>query len=79
MIDIFYAIIMLVVCITGMLGAFFLGTRKFQERVFEFDNSPRMLEDSDIYQEPTEAEYQKHLKTWKFENGADEQPEQETR
>ena len=49
MIDILYAIIMLAICILGMLGAFFLGTRKFQERVFESSEKPRMLEDSDIY------------------------------
>jgi hypothetical protein len=66
MIDILYAIIMLAICILGMLGAFFLGTRKFQERVFEFDNKPRTLEDSDIYEEPTEEEYQRSISSWDF-------------
>jgi len=77
MIDILYAIIMLGMCILGMFGAFFLGTRKYQERVFEFDNKPRVLEDSDIYEEPTEADYQNTISTWKY-YGPDKQPEQET-
>jgi len=77
MIDILYAIIMLVVCILGMLGAFFLGTRKYQERVFEFDNKPRVLEDSEIYEEPTEADYQKTISSYDFWK-SDKQEEQKT-
>ena len=77
MIDILYAIIMLAICILGMLGAFFLGTRKSQERMFEFDNKPRVLEDSDIYEEPTEEYYQKNINSW-MNYGPEEQSEQDT-
>jgi len=76
MIDILYAIIMLGMCILGMLGAFFLGTRKYQERVFESSKNIS-IEDSDIYEEPTEEEYQNQINTWKY-YGRDEQSEQET-
>ena len=72
MIDILYAIIMLAICILGMLGAFFLGTRKFQERVFESSGKSMEIDESDVFQEPTEEEYQNTINTWKYFNGSEQ-------
>ena len=57
------SIITLAICILGMLGAFFLGTRKSSERMFE-SSKDYTIDESDVFTEPTEEEYEKSIKTW---------------
>ena len=73
MID-FNILILFGICILGMLGAFFLGTRKSSERVFGSDKKYEIEESDDI--EVTDDEYMESLKTRMFLN--DEQSNQDT-
>ena len=57
-------IILFSIAILGMLGAFFLGTRKYQERVFGSDKKYEIEEPDDL--EVTDEQYEKMLKTRKF-------------
>ena len=66
-------IILFGIAILGMLGAFFLGTRKYQERVFGTDKTYEIEEPDDF--EVTDDQYEQSLKTRKF---YDEQSEQDT-
>lgn len=57
-------LIALGICVLGMLGAFYLGSRKDKEHIFE-SNPDLTPESMDIPEEPTEKEYQKQLNSWK--------------
>ena len=72
MIDISF-IILFALCILGMLGAFFLGTRKYQERVFNSNKTYEIEESDDI--EITDEQYEESLRTRMFN---DEQSDQGT-
>ena len=56
-------IILFSIAILGMLGAFFLGTRKYQERVFGSDKKYEIEEPEG---EVTDEQYEEMLKTRKF-------------
>jgi hypothetical protein len=55
--------IMLGMVIGGMWGAFYLGSRKEKEKIFEIEKD-LIPEQMDIPEEVTEDEYQKALKEW---------------
>ena len=60
-------LIMMGMCILGMLGAFYLGTGKYQDRMFDSHKSYDVTEGQmDIPEEPTEEDYQESLKSWKM-------------
>jgi hypothetical protein len=61
------------IAILGMLGAFFLGTWKSQERMFESSKTYEIEAPDDI--EVTDEEYEQSLRTRMFN---DEQSEQVT-
>jgi hypothetical protein len=68
----------LVLIVSGMLGAFHLGSRKSPDGTLELPKNYDISEgDMNMPLEPTEEEYQKALKSWKI-NGYEENPESET-
>ncbi len=77
MIDPVIIIIIIGMVIVGQWGAFYLGSRKDREKLFEIekDLEPEQL---DVPEEPTEEEYQKSLKSWKINGYEAENPESET-
>ena len=78
MIDITVLIIIIGLFMVGMWGAFFLGSRKEAERIFESEKNLEP-ESMDIPEEVTEDEYQKSLKDWSISGEAiDEDANSET-
>lgn len=56
-------IVLIGMVIVGMWGAFYLGSRKEKEKLFEIDRDLKP-ETLDIPEEVTEKEYQKALESW---------------
>ncbi len=57
-------LIALGICVLGMLGAFYLGTRKYQDKMFDSHKNYDITEgEMDIPEEATEEEYQKAMKS----------------
>ena len=61
------------ICVLGMLGAFYLGSRKSQDRTIDLPKDYDISEgEMDIPDVVTEKEYQEALKGWKINGDAPE-------
>ena len=68
----------LALVVSGMLGAFHLGSRKNLDGTLELPKDYDISEgDMDMPLEPTDEEYLKVMETWKS-NGYEENPDSET-
>ena len=55
-----------------MLFAFYMGSRREQEKIFFDTNGKVEPESMDAFQEPTEEEYMKSINAWKQNDGETE-------